>query len=88
MSNLDRFSQPLHSERLPSKGEMQEMIDEQNKLIHEDLVTSYIQEMALNHYRLPDAEEITEYYYQVDLDQRMVKEKVKEASQWYEVSII
>jgi hypothetical protein len=75
-SNLDRFSSPLTSERvLPFH--MDQMIQEQQDLNKIDLIDQYISTYWNNFYLVPETEVIQEHFYQLDIDQDLIKERLE-----------
>jgi hypothetical protein len=75
-NNLDRFSSPLDSERV-SPFLMDQMIQEQQELNKIDLVDQYISSYWNQFYLVPDTEDIQEHFYQVDIDQDLIKERLE-----------
>lgn len=75
-NNLDRFSSPLASERV-SPFLMAQMIQEQQELNKIDLVDQYISSYWNQSYLVPDTEDIQEHFYQIDIDQDLIKERLE-----------
>jgi hypothetical protein len=76
LNNLDRFSSPLDSERV-HHFLMAQMIQEQQELNKIDLIDQYISTYWNQFYLVPDAEDIQEHFYQVDIDQDLIKERLE-----------
>jgi hypothetical protein len=76
LNNLDRFSSPLDSERV-SPFLMDQMIQEQQELNKIDLVDQYISTYWNQFYLVPDTEDIQEHFYQLDIDQDLIKERLE-----------
>jgi hypothetical protein len=74
-NNLDRFSQPFHSERL-AKHFLSEIIEEQTALNKRDIVDQYISWHFNQHGLIPEAEAVQERFYQIDLDLDMIEERI------------
>jgi hypothetical protein len=75
-NNLDRFSSPLDSERV-HPFHMDQMIQEQQELNKIDLVDQYISSYWNQFYLVPDTEDIQEHFYQLDIDQDLIKERLE-----------
>jgi hypothetical protein len=75
LNNLDRFSSPLDYERV-SPFLMAQMIQEQQGLNKIDLVDQYISTYWNQFYLVPDTEDIQEHFYQIDIDQDLIKERL------------
>jgi hypothetical protein len=74
--SLNRFSSPLASERvLPFH--MEQMIQEQQDLNKIDLIDQYISTYWNTFYLVPDTEAIQEHFYQLDIDQDLIKERLE-----------
>jgi predicted nucleotidyltransferase len=76
LNNLDRFSSPLDSERV-HPFLMAQMIQEQQELNKIDLVDQYISSYWNQFYLVPDTEDIQEHFYQLDIDQDLIKERLE-----------
>jgi hypothetical protein len=74
--SLNRFSCPLDSERV-SPFLMDQMIQEQQELNKIDLVDQYISTYWNQFYLVPDTEDIQEHFYQIDIDQDLIKERLE-----------
>jgi hypothetical protein len=75
-SNLDRFSSPLSFERV-SPFHMDQMIQEQQQLNKVDLIDQYISTYWDRFNLVPDTEAIQEHFYQLDIDQDLIKERLE-----------
>jgi hypothetical protein len=74
--SLNRFSSPLTSERV-SPFHMDQMIQEQQDLNKIDLIDQYISTYWNNFYLVPDTEAIQEHFYQLEIDQDLIKERLE-----------
>jgi hypothetical protein len=73
--SLNRFSSPLSFERvLPFH--MDQMIQEQQDLNKIDLIDQYISTYWNTFYLVPDTEAIQEHFYQLDIDQDLINERL------------
>jgi hypothetical protein len=74
--SLNRFSSPLTSERV-HPFHMDQMIQEQQELNKIDLIDQYISTYWNHFYLVPDTEAIQEHFYQLDIDQDLIKERLE-----------
>lgn len=74
--NLDRFSSPLDSERV-NPYHMKQMIEEQQEENKKDLINEYLSWCWEEFSLVPDAEQVQEYFYKIDLDADMIKELIR-----------
>ena len=56
---------------------MAQMIQEQQELNKIDLVDQYISSYWNQFYLVPDTEVIQEHFYQIDIDQDLIKERLE-----------
>ena len=56
---------------------MAQMIQEQQELNKIDLVDQYISTYWNQFYLVPDTEDIQEHFYQLDIDQDLIKERLE-----------
>lgn len=75
MINLDRFSCPLTTERVRSSLEALQEQQELNKI---NLVDNYLSKYYNAYNTLPDAENVQETLYKVDLDLDMIENRIRE----------
>jgi hypothetical protein len=75
MSNLDRFSHPLDSERVGGYW-MNEIIRDQLESVKKDIIDTYISTYFNATGLKPCAEYIQEKFYQIDLDLDMIQERI------------
>lgn len=76
MSNLDRFSRPLTSERFNPQAH-QEAIEEQRYLNKRDMVSSCINDYVDEYNRFPSLEMIMEHFEDIDLDYDLVQDALQ-----------
>ena len=75
MMNLDRFSSPLASERV-NPYHLQQMIEDQRQANKKDMVDSFISVYWESFVRLPEAEEVQEHYYALDIDLDLIEDRL------------
>lgn len=76
MTNLDRFSRPLASERFNHQSH-QEAIEEQRYLIKRDMIATCINDYVDEYNRFPSVEMVTEFFEDMDLDYDLVQDALQ-----------
>ena len=69
----DRFSSPLHSERVSLSLDY---LQEQQELNKKHIVQDYISAFWNDFYLVPSAEHIQDHFYKIDLDLNMIENEI------------
>jgi hypothetical protein len=77
MSNLDRFSSPLASERV-NPYHMEQIHEELCELNKKHIIDAFISNYWENVGLVPDAEMIQETFYKIDLDMDLINERLNQ----------